>query len=73
MRSGGRLVIMDAKVPPGPGGRFVLPFSVWLMKAHIARKSSYPARGRTSSKLTGRFDMEEFMFGSYYICRAVKP
>jgi ubiquinone/menaquinone biosynthesis C-methylase UbiE len=29
---GGRLVIMDAKVPPGLGGRFVLPFSLWLMK-----------------------------------------
>jgi precorrin-6B methylase 2 len=25
---GGRLVIMDAKVPPGPGGKFVLPFSL---------------------------------------------
>jgi demethylmenaquinone methyltransferase/2-methoxy-6-polyprenyl-1,4-benzoquinol methylase len=32
LRPGGRLVIMDAKVPPGWGGRLVLPFSLWLMK-----------------------------------------
>ncbi len=32
LRPGGRLVIMDAKVPPGRGGRFILPFSLWLMK-----------------------------------------
>jgi hypothetical protein len=25
---GGRLVIMDAKVPLGPSGKFVLPFSL---------------------------------------------
>jgi SAM-dependent methyltransferase len=32
LRPGGRLVIMDAKVPPGVGGRLILPFSLWLMK-----------------------------------------
>ena len=32
LRPGGRLVIMDAKVPPGPGGKLILPFSLWLMK-----------------------------------------
>jgi ubiquinone/menaquinone biosynthesis C-methylase UbiE len=29
---GGRLVIMDAKLPPGLGGRLILPFILWLMK-----------------------------------------
>jgi ubiquinone/menaquinone biosynthesis C-methylase UbiE len=32
IRPRGRLVIMDAKVPPGLGGRLILPFSLWLMK-----------------------------------------
>ena len=32
LRPGGRLVIMDAKLPPGRGGRLVLPFSLWLMR-----------------------------------------
>ena len=32
LRPGGRLVIMDAKLPPGLGGQLVLPFSLWLMK-----------------------------------------
>ena len=32
LRPGGRLVIMDAKLPPGLGGKLILPFSLWLMK-----------------------------------------
>ena len=32
LRPGGRLVVMDAKLPPGLGGRLILPFSLWLMK-----------------------------------------
>jgi len=32
LRPGGRLVIMDAKVPSGPAEKIVSPFSLWLMK-----------------------------------------
>src|SRR5207302_9728613 len=32
LRPGGRLVIMDAKLPAGRGGELVLPFSLWLMR-----------------------------------------
>jgi ubiquinone/menaquinone biosynthesis C-methylase UbiE len=53
---GGRLVIMDAKVPSGPSGKFVLPFSLWLMKHTMlgfllrllrnqTRRSDEPRRG----------------------------
>src|SRR5262249_46726717 len=32
LRPGGRIVIMDGKLPSGLGGQLVLPFSLWLMK-----------------------------------------
>src|SRR5262249_41094260 len=32
LRPGGRIVIMDGKLPPGLGGKLVLPFGLWLMK-----------------------------------------
>src|SRR3977135_1037448 len=32
VRPGGRIVIMDGKVPSGLGGRFILPFGLWVMR-----------------------------------------
>jgi ubiquinone/menaquinone biosynthesis C-methylase UbiE len=72
LRSGGRMVIMDAKLPPGLGGRLVLPFSVWLMKRTLLG-NPHIRPWLDLKPLAGRFDMEEFMLGSYYICRAIKP
>jgi ubiquinone/menaquinone biosynthesis C-methylase UbiE len=72
LRPGGRLVIMDAKVPPGLGGRLILPFSAWLMKRTLLG-NPHIRPWEDLEQLTSRFDMEEFMLGSYYICRAVKP
>src|SRR3954454_6677393 len=68
LRPGGSLVIMDAKLPPGLGGKLVLPFAMWLMKKTmlgnpLIRPWDHLAR------LTDRFEMHELMFGSYYICR----
>ncbi len=61
---------MDAKLPPGIGGRLVLPFSVWLMKRTMLGKS-YIRRGNLAP-LTAGFVMEEYLLGSYYICRGTK-
>ena len=33
LRPGGRLVIMDSKLPPGLGGKLLLPFSLWMMRS----------------------------------------
>ena len=49
LRPGGRLVIMDAKLPPGPFGRLILPFSVWLMKKTLLGN---PRRCNRTSRLT---------------------
>jgi leucyl aminopeptidase len=65
-------MIMDAKLPPGRGGQLVLPFSVWLMKRTLLG-NPYIRPWEDLARLTDAFDMDEFMFGSYYVCRGIKP
>jgi ubiquinone/menaquinone biosynthesis C-methylase UbiE len=72
LRPGGRLVIMDAKLPPGLAGRLILPFSLWLMKRTLLG-NPYIRPWEDLKQLCLHFDQDEFLFGSYYICRAVKP
>jgi ubiquinone/menaquinone biosynthesis C-methylase UbiE len=71
LRPGGRLVIMDAKLPPGLGGRLVLPFGLWLMK-HTMLGNPLIKPWEDLARLAGAIEMEQFMFGSWYICRAIK-
>ena len=71
LRPGGRLVIMDAKLPPGLGGRLVLPFSLWLMK-HTMLGNPLIKPWEDLARVAGSIEMEQFMFGSWYICRAIK-
>lgn len=71
LRPGGRLVIMDAKVPPGIGGRLVLPFSIWLMKRTVLG-NPFIRPWEHLAPLTDEFQMKEYLFGSYYICRGIK-
>lgn len=72
LKRGGRLVIMDAKLPPGRFGRLILPFSLWLMKRTLLG-NPYITPWDHLQELGVRHEMEEFLFGSYYICRALKP
>ncbi len=72
LRPGGRLVIMDAKLPPGLGGRLVLPFSLWLMKRTMLGNPLIKP-WEDLARLAGSIEMEQFMFGSWYICRVIKP
>ena len=72
LRPGGRLVIMDAKVPPGLGGRLVLPFSLWLMK-HTMLGNPLIHPWQELRAVADQVDMSECMFSSYYICSATKP
>jgi SAM-dependent methyltransferase len=71
LRPGGRLVIMDAKLPPGLGGELILPFSLWLMKRTMLGNPLIRP-WQDIARLTEHWDMQEFMFGSWYICRAIK-
>ena len=72
LRPGGRLVIMDARPPPGLFGKLILPFAIWLMKRTLLgnpliRPWQYHA------ELVENFHMEDFRFRSYYICCGTKP
>ena len=67
LRPGGRLVIMDAKLPPGLGGRLILPFSLWLMKRTMLGNPLIKP-WEDVARLAGTIEMEQFMFGSWYIC-----
>ncbi|MCC6888958.1 MAG: methyltransferase domain-containing protein [Hyphomicrobiales bacterium] len=72
LRPRGRLVVMDAKLPPGLGGRLILPFSLWLMKrTMLGNPLIKPWEDMT--RLAGTIEMEQFMFGSWYICATTKP
>ncbi|MPZ38035.1 MAG: methyltransferase domain-containing protein [Rhizobiales bacterium] len=72
LRPGGRLVVMDAKLPPGLGGRMVLPFSLWLMKRTMLGNPLVKP-WEDVLRLAGSIEMEQYMFGSWYICAATKP
>jgi phosphatidylethanolamine/phosphatidyl-N-methylethanolamine N-methyltransferase len=72
LRPGGRIVIVDAKLPPGRGGDLVLPFSVWLMKRTLLGNPHIRPWDDLAA-IADDVEMEEFLFGSYYVCHGVKP
>lgn len=72
LRPGGRLVVMDAKLPPGLGGRMILPFSLWLMKRTMLGNPLIKP-WEDVMRVAGAIEMEQYMFGSWYICAATKP
>jgi demethylmenaquinone methyltransferase/2-methoxy-6-polyprenyl-1,4-benzoquinol methylase len=72
LRLGGRLVIVDSKLPGGLGGKILLPISLWMMR-HTLLGNPYIRPWEHHAELVDNFQMEEFLFASYYVCRGVKP
>jgi len=72
LRPGGRLVIMDAKLPSGPAAKFLLPFSVWLMR-HTMLGNPLIQPWKELAAVAEHVEMNECLFSSYYISRAIKP
>jgi len=68
---GGRLVIMDAKVPPGLSGKLVLPFGLWLMK-HTMLGNPLIHPWEELAVLTEDWEMSQRRFNSYYVCCGIK-
>jgi demethylmenaquinone methyltransferase/2-methoxy-6-polyprenyl-1,4-benzoquinol methylase len=71
LRAGGRIVIMDGKVPSGPASRVILPFSLWLMR-HTMLGNPLIEPWKDLAAVADDFEMEEYLFGSWYICRGTK-
>jgi ubiquinone/menaquinone biosynthesis C-methylase UbiE len=72
LRPGGRIVIMDGKVPSGPASKLILPFSLWLMR-HTMLGNPLIAPWKDLAAIADDFEMEEFLFGAWYICWGTKP
>jgi ubiquinone/menaquinone biosynthesis C-methylase UbiE len=72
LRPGGRIVILDGKLPGGIGGKLVLPFGLWLMK-HTMLGNPFIKPWNDLSALAEGFGMEEYLFGSWYVCWGNKP
>jgi hypothetical protein len=72
LRPGGRIVIMDAKLPPGRFGERILPFSLWLMRRTFLGNPLIQPWTHLD-QATEDFEMQSYMFDAYYICRGSKP
>jgi demethylmenaquinone methyltransferase/2-methoxy-6-polyprenyl-1,4-benzoquinol methylase len=72
LRPGGYLVIMDAKLPSGRFGQMILPFSLWLMRRTFLGNPLIQPWDHLK-RVTDDFEMRDFLFESYYICRGRKP
>jgi ubiquinone/menaquinone biosynthesis C-methylase UbiE len=88
LRPGGRIVILDGKVPDGICGTLALPFGLWLMKntmlgnpfikpwqdlAALVSEANGDSVQCGDSIESETFAMEEFLFGSWYVCWGSKP
>lgn len=71
LRPGGYVVIMDAKLPPGPLGKLLHPFVVWASRATVLGNPDIRPWDELR-ELTGDVGCEEVQFGTYYICRGRK-
>jgi demethylmenaquinone methyltransferase/2-methoxy-6-polyprenyl-1,4-benzoquinol methylase len=71
LRSGGSLVIMDAKLPSGVLGKLLRPTTIWTMKLTVLGNPDVRPSDDLR-ELTAEVDYEEMQFGTYYICRGRK-
>jgi ubiquinone/menaquinone biosynthesis C-methylase UbiE len=71
LRSGGRVVIMDAKLPPGGAGKLLRwPVTVFSRATVLGDPGRRP--WDELKELASEVEMEELSFRTYYICRGTK-
>jgi SAM-dependent methyltransferase len=71
LRPGKSLVIMDGKLATGGCGRLSRPWVTWLSKKTILGDPMRLPWGDLRG-FDAKLEMEEFNFGTYYICKATK-
>jgi demethylmenaquinone methyltransferase/2-methoxy-6-polyprenyl-1,4-benzoquinol methylase len=69
---GGRLVIMDSRIPGGPGGRLVRPLLTWVSRLTVLGDPGIEP-WRELAELAGDVRIEEQSFGAYYVCTGTRP
>ncbi len=72
LRAGGRLVVMDAKLPSGLAGKMLRPFVVWVSRLTVLGNPDVRPWDELK-ELTGEVEYEEAQLGTYYVCRGRKP
>jgi SAM-dependent methyltransferase len=72
LKQGGRLIIMDARLPSGLVGRLYRPIAMWLMKLTVLGNPDVDMLDDLR-ELAGNIEVDELMFGSYFIGLATKP
>ena len=72
LRPGKPLVIMDAKLPPGLSGKLLRAPCLWVMRLTVLGNPDLRPWDELR-ELTDDFEMQEQLFGTYYICRGRKP
>jgi len=71
LRHGKSLVIMDGKLARGICGRLSRPWMTWLSKKTILGDPMRLPWGDLRG-FNAKIEIEEFNFGTYYICKATK-
>ena len=72
LKPGGRLVIMDARIPKGIVGRLYRPLAIWTLKRTVLGNPDVDIL-EDLRQLTGKIDVEELFWGTYFIGWATKP
>jgi demethylmenaquinone methyltransferase/2-methoxy-6-polyprenyl-1,4-benzoquinol methylase len=72
LKPGGRLVIMDARIPKGRVGDWYKPLAVWTLDRTVLGNPDVDVL-EDLRQLAGRIDVQELFLGTYFIGRAIKP
>jgi demethylmenaquinone methyltransferase/2-methoxy-6-polyprenyl-1,4-benzoquinol methylase len=71
LREGGRVVILDSKLPSGIAGRILRPWIMFLGRATVLGNPDVQA-WEELRELAGRSELQERLGGTYFMCRASK-
>jgi demethylmenaquinone methyltransferase/2-methoxy-6-polyprenyl-1,4-benzoquinol methylase len=72
LKSGGRLVMLDAKTLSGWLGRLLYPLAVWTLKLTVLGSPDIDEL-KDLEALAGDLEVENLQFGTYFIARVTKP
>lgn len=72
LKPGGRLVIMDARIPKGMIGELYRPLAMWTLDRTVLGNPDVDIL-EDLRRLAGKIEIQELFLGTYFIGRATKP